>query len=113
LLLLFLKGFIPDEALDGLSRVTYFFGVLLDGGVISFMRRYSTICPYSSEACTAMYAACVQWRRPSRRHCLLYRIKCALVCESFKTVLDVSTLLDGPSLRVVTILHRPEVQRRS
>jgi hypothetical protein len=24
------------------------------------MRRYSTICPYSSEACTAMYAACVQ-----------------------------------------------------
>ena len=24
------------------------------------MRRYSTICPYSSEACTAMNAACVE-----------------------------------------------------
>ena len=27
---------------------------------MEFMRRYSTICPYSSEACTAMYAAWVQ-----------------------------------------------------
>lgn len=54
-----------------------------------------------------------QWRRPSRRHCLLYRIKCALVCESLKTVLDVSTFLDAPSLRVETILRLPEVRRRS
>ena len=54
-----------------------------------------------------------QWRRPSRRHCLRYRIKWALVCESLKTVLDASTFLDGPSLRVETILRRPEVRRRS
>ena len=46
-----------------LATLTYFFGgagAPLAGGVIPFMRRYSTICPYSSEACTAMYAACVQ-----------------------------------------------------
>src|SRR5258708_4299911 len=54
-----------------------------------------------------------QWRRPSRRHCLLHRVKCALVCELLKTVLDVSTFLDGPGLRVETILRRPEVRRRS
>jgi hypothetical protein len=54
-----------------------------------------------------------KWRRPSRRHCVRYCIKCALVCESLKTVLDASTFLDGPSLRVETILRRPEVRRRS
>ena len=46
-----------------LATLTYFFGgagAPLAGGAIPFMRRYSTICPYSSEACTAMYAACVQ-----------------------------------------------------
>ena len=42
-----------------------------------------------------------------------YRIKCALVCESLKTVLDASTFLDGPRLRVETILRLPEVRRRS
>jgi len=31
-----------------------------------------------------------QWRRPSRRHCVRYCIKCATVCESLKTVLDAS-----------------------
>src|SRR5271169_3196324 len=31
-----------------------------------------------------------QWRRPSRRHCVCYCIKCAVVRESLKTVLDAS-----------------------
>ena len=46
-----------------LATLTYFFGgagAALAGGAIPFIRRYSTICPYSSEACTAMYAACVE-----------------------------------------------------
>ena len=46
-----------------LPSVTYFFGGAggpLGGGAIPFMRRYSTIWPYSSEAWTTMNAARVQ-----------------------------------------------------
>ena len=31
-----------------------------------------------------------QWRRSSRRLCVRYCIKCAMVCKSLKTVLDAS-----------------------
>ena len=44
-----------------------------------------------------------QWRRPSRRHCVRYCIKCATVCESLKTVLDASL----PSRTVHTLELRP------
>src|SRR5271156_4115440 len=43
------------------------------------------------------------WRRPSRRHCVRYRINCAMVCESLKTVLDASL----PSRMVHTLELRP------
>jgi len=46
-----------------------------------------------------------QWRRPSRRHFVRYCIKCAMVCESLKTVLDASLLL--PSRTVHTLELRP------
>ena len=44
-----------------------------------------------------------QWRRPSRRHCVRYCIKCATVCESSRTVLDASL----PSRTVHTLELRP------
>ena len=44
-----------------------------------------------------------QWRRPSRRHCVRYCIRCTMVCESLKTVLDASL----PSWTVHTLELRP------
>src|SRR5271169_487879 len=44
-----------------------------------------------------------QWRRPSRRHCVRYCIKCATVCESLKTVRDASL----PSRTVCALELRP------
>jgi len=47
-----------------------------------------------------------QWRRPSRRHCVRYCIKCAMECESLKTVLDASLPSHALELRPSSVYRK-------